>query len=244
MTKIAQNNTNLSKKVSIHGLDVGNATLINHKGLIIDAKITNNEPLTKANKFTIDGKTYYLGDGNYDTEFRKADKPNYLNFLFGLLALSTNTTHNCISVGLPLGQIQTDASQLTNLIMNNNEKIVRINDEEKTLIIDDLFIAPEGVATLSDDFQGIVIDIGGGTTDVALVVNERGKRKIINPISIPKGTIKLYDSFANKLINKGLDINIEDAERILNRGYLYEEGSKDIDFALDEYNDFTEKSCY
>lgn len=230
-----------NKNFSIHGLDIGNCTLVNHQGLILDAKITTLKPLKQANKIEMDNKTLYLGYGNYDTTFIKMDKEHYLDMLFGLLALSTTTVNNKIGLGLPLSQYNSDAENLIDMILLNSKKIIKLNDElEKPIIIQDVEVFPEGVSTLKDDEECIIIDLGGGTTDCGLVVNEHGNRKVINPITIPKGTIKLYDNFANKLIFSGLDVSLEDAERILNRGYLYKKGDVERNIAFSEYNDFIE----
>lgn len=236
-----QRYANLNNTISIHGLDIGNATLVNSEGLILDARITTAEPVQATNKVIMDGKTYYLGYGSYDTTFRKIDKEHYLDMLFGLLALTTNTVYNYVGLGLPLGQYKADRDELIELVLANDNRIIKVNDGiERPILIKDLEVFPEGISTLKDDEECIVIDVGGGTTDCGLAVNEHGKRKILNPISIPKGTIKLYDGFANKLISKGLDVNLEDAERILSRGYLYEHGTNDINFAMDDYKEFVE----
>lgn len=236
-----QRYTNLKNAISIHGLDIGNATLINSDGLILDAKITTVEPVKEVDKIVIDGETYYLGYGSYDTTFRKIEKEHYLDMMYGLLALTTKTVYNYVGLGLPLGQYKADRENLIDLVLSNDNRIIKVNDElEKSIVIKDVEVFPEGVSTLKDDEECIVIDVGGGTTDCGLVVNEHGKRKVLNPISIPKGTIKLYDGFANKLISKGLDVTLEDAERILNRGYLYQQGTDDINFAIYEYKEFVE----
>lgn len=231
----------IDKEVSIHGLDIGNSTLVNNQDLILDAKITTSKPFKDADMIEIEGKIYYLGYGTYDTTFKKIDKENYINMLYGLLALSTNTVNNKIGLGLPLSQYNSDKEKLIDKILLNNKKTVKVNDEfEKSIVIQDVEVFPEGVSTLKDDEECIIIDLGGGTTDCGLVVNERSKRRVINPITIPKGTIKLYDAFANKLIFSGLDVSLEDAERILNRGYLYKQGDKEKNIAFDEYNNFVE----
>jgi plasmid segregation protein ParM len=240
LNKITQNLLKLDK-VSIHGLDIGNATCKNNNGIIFDSKITTVEPMTKTNKMIIDNKTYYLGEGAFDTTYRKIDKVNYINFVYGLLALSTNTVHNCVALGLPLGQFKEDRNALINLIMSNNNKIVRMNEFiEKPLIIDDVEIFPEGVSTLKDDEEFIIIDIGGLTTDTALVINERGKRKIINPISIPTGTINLYTDFINNINSKySLNLKIDDAERILKKGLTLDGNKVNVDFALEMYQEYS-----
>jgi plasmid segregation protein ParM len=238
-----QNNTNLIKNTqiySIHGLDIGNSTTKSNSAIIFDSKITTIEPLTKADKLNIDNKTYYLGHGNYDTTYRKIDKVHYIDMVYGLLALSSNTTHNYIALGLPLSQYKTDKERLTNMIMSDNSKIIEINDIEKTLIIDDCVVFPEGVSTVADEEECIVVDIGGLTIDAALVVQERGKRRIINPISIPTGTITLYTDFINKINNRySLNLKMDDAERILRKGLKIKGKKVEIDFALEMYNEFT-----
>lgn len=232
-----------NKNYSIQGLDIGNAVLKSHTGIKAEAKITTSEPIKQADKLTIDDKTYYLGVGNYDTTFRKIKKEHYLDMMYGLLALSTKEIHNKIALGLPLSQYKADKKDLINMIMSNSKKIIEINDIKKTLIIEDCEVFPEGVSTLKDDEECIIIDVGGGTTDAGLVINEHGSRKVIEPISIPKGTIKLYQNFADKLNFKyGLDLELEDAERILNKGQFLLDGQiENIDFALEEYKEYTEQ---
>lgn len=223
------------------GIDIGNSTCETNVGIIFDSKITDVEPLSKADTLLIDKKTYWIGEGNYDTTYRKVDKDNYINFLFGALALSTDTVNNYIALGLPLSQYKEDKASLINMVLANREKTVQINGVEKHLIIKDVEVFPEGVATLDDDYEGIVIDIGGRTTDCALVINERGRRRILNPISIPSGTINLYKDFINKINNKlSLDLVLNDAERILKNGLILDGKKTNIDFAIDVYKQFVD----
>lgn len=229
------------KNYSIIGIDVGNATCKTNIGVLFNSKITDVEPLSHADTLLIDRKTYWLGEGNYDTTYRKVDKDNYINFLYGALALSTTTESNYIVLGLPLSQYKEDKAALINLVLSNREKIVNINGESKSIVIEDVEVFPEGVATLEDNYEGIVIDIGGRTTDCALVVNERGRRRILNPISLPSGTINLYTEFIKKLNNKfSLDLVINDAERILNNGLILDGIKVNIDFAIEVYKSFVD----
>lgn len=229
------------KNFTILGIDIGNSTCETNTGVIFNSKITGIEPLSKADTLLIDKKTYWLGEGNYDTTYRKIDKENYINFLFAALALSTDAVNNYIVLGLPLSQFKEDKASLINMILANREKTVRINDVEKHLIIEDVEVFPEGVVTLSDDYEGICIDIGGRTTDCALVVNERGRRRILNPISVPTGTINLYKDFINKINNKlSLDLVMNDAERIMNNGLILDGKKTNIDFAMDVYKQFVD----
>lgn len=229
------------KDCTIFGMDIGNSTCETNVGVIFESKITDVEPLSKADTLLIDKKTYWIGEGNYDTTYRKVDKENYINFLFGALALSTDTVNNYIALGLPLSQYKEDKASLINMVLANREKTVQINEVEKHLIIKDVEVFPEGVATLDDDYEGIVIDIGGRTTDCALVINERGRRRILNPISIPSGTINLYKDFINKINNKlSLDLVLNDAQRILKNGLILDGKKTNIDFAIDVYKQFVD----
>lgn len=226
---------------SILGIDVGNCTCKTNTNVIFNSKATEVEPLSKADTLLIDKKTYWLGEGNYDTTYRKVDKENYINFLFGALALSTDTVNNYIVLGLPLSQYKEDKASLINMVLANREKTIKINDVEKHLVIKDVEVFPEGVVTLPDDYEGICIDIGGRTTDCALVVNERGRRRILNPISVPTGTINLYKDFINKINNKlSLDLVMNDAERIMNNGLILDGKKTNIDFALEVYKQFVD----
>ena len=229
------------KDYTVLGIDVGNSTCESNTGVIFDSKITDVEPLSKSDTLLIDKRTFWIGEGNYDTTYKKVDKENYINFLFGALALSTDTVNNYIVLGLPLSQFKEDKASLINMVLANREKTVQINGVEKPLIIKDVEVFPEGVATLDDDYEGIVIDIGGRTTDCALVINERGRRRILNPISVPTGTINLYKDFINKINNKfSLDLVLNDAERILKRGLILDGKIANIDFAIEVYKQFVD----
>lgn len=243
MTKIAQNNANLSKKTSIVGLDIGNALLKSSTGVILDAKITASEPFATANKLIIDDETYYLGYGDYDATYRKVDKKHYIDMMYGLLAFSTKTVNNIVTLGLPLNQYKTDKNELINMVMQNNKKTVVINDIEKPLVIENCEVFPEGIATLGDDYQGIVVDFGGGSIDCALVVNEGDNRTITTPISLPMGTITLYTDISNILNNKyGLKLGIEEAKRVLERKKLLLDGLEaDISPVLKYYEEYLSK---
>ena len=229
------------QEYSILGLDIGNATCKNNLGVLFDSKITDAEPLSKADEIIIDNKKYWLGEGIYDTTYRKVSKENYINFLYGLLALSTDTLNNYIVLGLPLSQYKEDRAALINLVLSNREKEIIINGIKKALVIEDVEIVPEGVVTLDDDYEGVVVDIGGRTTDCALVLNERGRRRILNPVSIPSGTINLYTDFIKNINNKfSLDLVMNDAERIMNNGLILDGKKTNIDFALEIYKQFVD----
>ena len=229
--------------MNILGVDVGNATTVTNTGVIIDSKTSKIKPITSCNKLELDNEVVYVGEGEYDTTYRKLEKDTYLQLLYTAIALSTKsrTVSNQIVLGLPLSQYNEDREALIQKVLSNNDKWININDTERHIIIDDVEVFPEGVFTVDDDYQGIVIDIGGRTTDCALIEVVRGKKKILDPISIPTGTINLYDKFIDSLnMELGLDLKLRDAERILESGLMLEGHKVNIDFAkrfIEEYSE-------
>ena len=229
--------------MNILGVDVGNATTVTSTGIILDSKTSKIKPITSCNKLEMDNEVVYIGEGEYDTTYRKLEKDTYLQLLYTAIALSTKsrTVSNQIVLGLPLSQYNEDKESLIQKVLSNNDKWININDTERHIIIDDVEVFPEGVFTVDDDYQGIVIDIGGRTTDCALIEVVRGKKKILDPISIPTGTINLYDKFIDSLnMELGLDLKLRDAERILESGLMLEGHKVNIDFAkrfIEEYSE-------
>ena len=229
--------------MNILGVDVGNATTVTSTGIILDSKTSKIKPITSCNKLEMDNEVVYVGEGEYDTTYRKLEKDTYLQLLYTAIALSTKsrTVSNQIVLGLPLSQYNEDREALIQKVLSNNDKWININDTERHIIIDDVEVFPEGVFTVDDEYQGIVIDIGGRTTDCALIEVVRGKKKILDPISIPTGTINLYDKFIDSLnMELGLDLKLRDAERILESGLMLEGHKVNIDFAkrfIEEYSE-------
>ena len=229
--------------MNILGVDVGNATTVTNTGVIIDSKTSKIKPITSCIKLEMDNEVVYVGEGEYDTTYRKLEKDTYLQLLYTAIALSTKsrTVSNQIVLGLPLSQYNEDREALIQKVLSNNDKWININDTERHIIIDDVEVFPEGVFTVDDDYQGIVIDVGGRTTDCALIEVVRGKKKILDPISIPTGTINLYDKFIDSLnMELGLDLKLRDAERILESGLILDGTKVNIDFAkrfIEEYSE-------
>jgi plasmid segregation protein ParM len=223
----------------ILGYDGGSSMSKNSKGIIIESKVSKVESLNSSDSLILDGTKYFLGEGEYDTNYRKIEKLNYLPLLFGSLALTTKDTFNQIAVGLPISQYKEDKESLKNLILTNREKWLTINGEDKHLIIEDVAVFPEGALTVSDTFEGIVVDIGGRTTDICSIEFRNNKRKILNLLSYPRGTQNLYSDFIKSLNNKeGLDLKDTDIERILKNGLKIYGQPIEINFALEVFKEF------
>lgn len=229
--------------MNILGVDIGNATTVTSTGVILDSKTSKVKPITNCNKLEIDDQVIYVGEGEYDTTYRKIEKETYISMLYAAIALSTKsrTVSNQIVLGLPLSQYNEDRDALIQKVLTNNDKWININDTERHIVIDDVEVFPEGVFTVEDNYQGIVVDIGGRTTDCALVEVVRGKKKILDPVSLPNGTINLYDRFIDSINRKfGLDLKLRDAERILESGLILDGHKVNIEFAekfIEEYSE-------
>ena len=75
--------------MNILGVDVGNATTVTNTGVIIDSKTSKIKPITSCNKLELDNEVVYVGEGEYDTTYRKLEKDTYLQLLYTAIALST-----------------------------------------------------------------------------------------------------------------------------------------------------------
>ncbi|GEP65187.1 hypothetical protein CBE01nite_29550 [Clostridium beijerinckii] len=208
----------------ILGVDIGNYYTKSSKGINFLSKVSNRCGLVENEAIILDGKTMYLGEGEFDSEYRKAYKENLLYLLQGAIQKSTIDKHNKVVTGLPLSQYKQDKDYLSNRIIQSG-------------IVDDVEVVPEGVIVLPIDFEGIAIDIGGRTTDIALIIKEDNVRKIKQPFSLPKGMLNLENEFINCINNKyGLDLLQRDANRILTNGlFIYGEKKE---FSIDMYKDF------
>ena len=173
-----------------------------------------------------DDKKIFLGEGEFDTEYRKAYREDYLLLLQGAIEKSTSDKRNRVVVGLPLIQYQEDKEYLINRILQSK-------------LVDDVEVVPEGVLTVPGEYEGMVIDIGGRTTDICMLVNENGIRKVRKPISIPKGALNLENEFINR-INKtyGLALTPLDAEWIIKNGLFIYGKQQPVD--IEVFKDFVE----
>ncbi|MBW6411837.1 ParM/StbA family protein [Clostridium weizhouense] len=212
--------------IMILGVDVGNYYTKTSTGISFISKVSSIPGILANDPVTIGSKTMYLGEGECDTEYRKAYKESYLYLLLGAILKSTTEKENKIVVGLPLSQYKADKGYLINRILQSK-------------IVKDIEVQPEGAVSVPVDYTGIVVDIGGGTTDICLVVKEGRKRKIVQPYSLPKGILNLESEFINCInAEYGLDLLPVDADRIIKNGlYIYGERQK---FSMDIYKEFVE----
>lgn len=225
----------------ILGIDIGNSNTKVSNMTMFESKVSNASTLNESDILKVNGKIIYLGEGEYDTTYRKVEKENYLDLLYGAIGLNTTDINNYIVLGLPIGQYTEDRNKLEQLVMCNANKRIEVNGIGKTICIKGVDILPEGVATVPGAYEGIVVDIGGRTTDCCIIENKLNKRKIINPNSIPKGTQNLYNDFIKVINSKyGLNLIQRDAERIIKHGLKIDGRQVDIKQAIDVFKEFIE----
>lgn len=231
----------------ILGIDLGNFSIKTSTGFSCESRtlegtglLTSNTIITR--ETSTGSKTFVLGEGERCSEYRKVKKENYLDLLFAAICMSSADEKNKIVLGLPVSQFKTDKAELTNLIVNNRSLKGSVGGEEKSIYIEDVEIYPEGIGTVGAEFEGIILDIGGRTTDICQIRKIGSKRKIDNPFSEPIGMINLYSDFIKKLNSKySLNLTFDDAERILRAGLKLKGLETDISDCKEVFKQYVDK---
>jgi plasmid segregation protein ParM len=226
----------------ILGIDVGNYATKTSKGIIFQSKVSNIGNIIGGDlEINMDGHRFYVGAGEFETEFNKANKLNFIQLTYAALALSSDDQENQIVTGLPIGQYKEYKQTLKDRIMQNWYKEIEIGGIKRDICISDIEIMPESAVVADEDFEGIVLDLGGRSTDVCLTRIINGRRKILNPISIPQGTINLFSEVSKQINSRyGLDTRIEDAEIVVRKGLKINGVEQKIDFIKEIFRNFVD----
>ena len=210
----------------ILGLDIGSKNCKSNKRVIFDSSVLEGDEISKNGiKLFFNNKHYVIGSdyGLKNMDINKADRDNLLQLLYTLIGMSVSTkeVENYIVVGLPIGQYLKKRKHYREYILDNSIANFKLNNSTRNIIIKDCLVQPEGLASVANDYTGIVLDIGGRTIDICLIVDKR----IIRPTSIPNGTLNLYSTIIDAINNEySLDLMLTDAERIIENGlYIYGE---------------------
>lgn len=224
------------------GVDLGNCNIKTSKGIIVPSLITKGENylISTGYQITFNNEVFIIGEGDYDTNLDKIQKENLLPMLTLALGLSTKEQVIRIVLGLPINQYRSKKDKMLEVIEDNKILNFRLNGEERTIYIEDAAIFPEGVATYYSldiekrkalvDKDLIVLDIGGRTTDIALLKAGK-KRSVAKSISLDVGMINIYNDLINEINSQyTLALNIEDAENIIKNGLEVDGERKDTGF--------------
>ena len=230
--------------MAIIGIDIGNyITKTSDYFQFLSKCSTLENRYQKVTTITRAGRTVYMEEGSWDTTYRKVDKENYMDLLLNAITGSSFGEEHQIVVGLPLSQYKSDKEELKQLIMDNRFNYFELNGDERRVIISDCEVVAEGVGAIAyQDYQGIILDIGGRTTDIAMIEYVAGRKKVVNPFSMSLGTLNLYTDFI-KTINAryGLDLELQDGDRILRAGLQIDGEKKDIDFAMEVFKVYVDE---
>lgn len=219
----------------ILGVDLGNYAVKTSVGVIFPSKCSRVANILSNSPFMCENLSLYIGEGGFDTEYRKVKKEHIKSLFSYAVSQSTNDFNNKVVVGLPLSQYKQDKDEMRELLLS-----VR---HTKRINIDDIAVYPEGVAAVvGTNFEGVVIDIGGRTTDACLVTDNAGSKKVNNPLSMPKGTLNLYSDFV-KILNStyALDLKLDDGERIVSKGLIVDGVQIDYSMAIEVFRQFVEE---
>ena len=204
----------------ILGLDIGSKNCKSNKKIIFDSSVLEGDEISKDGiKLILNNKHYIIGSdyGLKNMDINKASRDNSLPLLYTLIGMSVVSTEveNYIVVGLPIGQYLKKRRDYRDYILDNAIANFKLNNVNRSIIIKDWIVRPEGLSSVANDYNGIVLDIGGRTIDICLIIN----KKIIKPTSIPNGTLNLYSNIIDAINNEySLDLMLTDAERIIENG--------------------------
>ncbi len=211
----------------ILGIDVGNYSLKSNTGINIKALVSKEENILGSGiVLVIDNNKYIIGEGNFETELNKSSKDNFLPLLYTGIALSSEDDFNSVVCGLPINQYKDNYKYLEELINKNKIKNIKINGRERALVIDNFKVYPEGIGAyynLNLNEDAILIDIGGRTTDIAYIADNKHQKSS----TVAVGTLNIYKSIADTINSKySLDLSLKDIDRIIDRGTLAIDGEK------------------
>lgn len=211
----------------ILGIDVGNYSLKSNSGINIKALVSKEENILGSGiVLEMDNQKFIIGEGNFETELNKSSKENFLPLLYVGIALSSKDDFNSVVCGLPVNQYKDNHKSLEELIHKNKIKTIKLNGIERTLVIDNFKVYPEGIGAyynlnLNEDL--ILIDIGGRTTDIAYIADNKHQKSS----TVAVGTLNIYKSIADIINSKySLDLSLKDIDRIIDRGTLNIDGEK------------------
>lgn len=103
----------------IIGVDLGNYAVKTSEKVSFLSKITQEESFLNEDEININGTDYFIGRGEFSTDWVKSKKNNTLPMLFTAIYKSSNETVNQIVVGLPIQQYKNDKDKIKRLIENN-----------------------------------------------------------------------------------------------------------------------------
>lgn len=202
------------------GVDLGNWNVKTSEGDIFPSRYTVIENILGATGDVLEyeGIKYYIKEGKLENNYDKANKEtNIILFLYSL-AIQKNSYFKAV-VGLPVLAYKNSKETFRDKLMENKIYKLILNGKEKTIVIEDLIVFPEGAGAYFNITNraknAVTIDIGGGTTNIVSFKNG----KLDKCTTIAKGMIELYNRIRDFLNSKyTLKLELEDIESLLKEG--------------------------
>ena len=204
----------------ILGVDLGNWNVKTSEEDIFPSRHTVVENILGATGDVLEyeGIKYYIKEGKLENDYDKANKEtNIILFLYALAI--QKSSHFKVVVGLPVLAYKNNKEKFKDKLLENKVYKLKINGTDKTIIIEDLLVFPEGAGAYfnitSRPKNAVVIDIGGGTTNIVAFKNG----KIDKCTTLGAGMIELYNRIRDYLNSKyTLKLELEDIEIVLKEG--------------------------
>lgn len=230
------------------GIDFGAVNCKSSTGIVIPSKTKKIESLIGNEEYIeIDSKKYVFGIGEYEIDKDvKYQQSHFLPLLFATICKSTPDINNNVMLGLPLHHYKEHKKELKEFIEKNNDKEVTIKLTGKEAVkrritLDNIDVFPEGLAILYalnaeqlskfDNRDMLIVDVGGSTTDVALLEGNGLNREVVKTHSVPYGMHNIYNAIKNHIQDNTKDKNItlEKCERILDKKFIHSVNGVDTD---------------
>ncbi len=209
--------------------------LINFKSTIREYQ--NNELDFSQDKIIVEygNRQYVVGsEGKTNTNLFKSEQDETKLLVLTGIALSSSNydkiqTH--LVTGLPIGRIGYEKDNMKRLFQYTSNEI-RINNRKYTINIGRTEVFPEGASSfyyLQDTDEGLIIDIGGLSTDVALYTKSK---KLSKYSTYRMGVLPLYREIANCIGSRySLTLNEWSVQNILQDGLSIDGIKVDLDMS-------------
>ena len=144
----------------ILGLDIGSKNCKSNKKIIFDSSVLEGDEISKDGiKLILNNKHYIIGSdyGLKNMDINKASRDNSLPLLYTLIGMSVVSTEveNYIVVGLPIGQYLKKRRDYRDYTLDNAIANFKLNNVNRSIIIKDCIVQPEGLSSVANDYNGI-----------------------------------------------------------------------------------------
>ena len=218
----------------ILGVDLGTYSVKTSEKVSFLSKVSEIETFDDKNKLIINESTLYVGDGEFSTDWNKANKDNTMPLLLSAIYRSTEDRINKVVLGLPIKQYKRNRESLKALVRENEYNNVNGRD----VVISDVEVLPEGAAVYYNiepdilnsitKYQLTIVCIGGRTTEVC----QYKRNKIFGYDSYNVGMLNIYQDIVSYVNNEYTkEFKLEDGQEMLEEGLVLDGEVVDMSFA-------------